>query len=257
MFLAQTNLQLLTRMRDDGYPSQDLDAASSAYWLAAEAFSGTVRGSGKPFLCHLVGTAAAAALERPPIHVISAALCHGIFESGDFGELMPSVRDGLIAKRLGPDTVELLTRYAVMQKQRATEVAAVLDTRPDEVPDVDRWSALIWAANEADDEIDAGSRFRCDRSDRDRRKDFSLRLARHFEWRKLEALLVAAYAGYDEADWAEPLAAPYTASVTFAWRTPQPQPSALKQLYRSLGRRLRWARLMKSRQLVAAGTHSP
>lgn len=136
-----------------------------------------------------------------------------------------------------------------MQKDRATEVAAVLDTRPEEVPDVDRWSALIWAANEADDEIDAGSRFRSDRPDRDRRKGFSLRLARHFQWRKLEALLIAAYAGYDEADWAEPLAAPYTASVTFARRTLRLQPNAFKQFYCSLARSLRRARLRNSRHL--------
>lgn len=80
MFLAQTNLQLLAQIRGDGYSIEELTAVSSAYWLAAEFFSGKVRGSGKPFLCHLVGTAAAVALERPPVHVITAALCHGIFE---------------------------------------------------------------------------------------------------------------------------------------------------------------------------------
>jgi len=247
MFLAQTNLQLLSQIRDAGYPIEDLSAVSSAYWFAAEAFSGMVRGSGKPFLCHLVGTAAAATLERPPIHVITAALCHGIFERGDFGELMPSDRDSLIANQLGPETVALLARYRVMQNERAIQVAPLLEKQPDEVPDEDRWSALIWAANEADDEIDAGSRFRRDRPDRDRRKDFSLRLARHFQWSKLEAMLMAAYAGYDETDWAGPLAAPYTASITFAWRTPRPQPNAIKQFYRSLRRRLKCALSTKSR----------
>jgi hypothetical protein len=50
---AQTNLQLLSRMREDGYPPGDLTPVVSAYWLAVEAFGAQVRGTGKPFLCHL------------------------------------------------------------------------------------------------------------------------------------------------------------------------------------------------------------
>lgn len=238
MFLAQTNLQLLAQLRGSGYPIEDLEAASSAYWLAAEVFTGKVRGSGKPFLCHLVGTAAATGSERPPVHVITAALCHGIAETGDFGDMAPGARDKMISGRLGSGAVALLARYTALQKERVTEIPAMLEKRPGEIPDEDRWSALIWVANEVDDEIDAGSRFRSNRPDRGERKAFCRRLTGHFRWNELEAILAAAYAGYDEADWAEPLAAPYTASVTFARREPKIRPSAIKQFYWSLSRQL-------------------
>lgn len=242
MLLAQTNLQLLTQIREAGYTIADLQEVSAAYWLAAEAFSGKVRGSGKPFLCHLVGTAAATVLERPPVHVICAALCHGIFENGDFGEFTPAVRTGLVSERLGSDAVALLGRYSAMQKHRATRLAMLLDKAVDEVPQDERWSALIWVANEADDEIDGGSRFRTDRPDRDQRKELSVALARHFQWDKLTGLLMAAYRSYDLADWAQPLASPHTTSVTIARRAPRPEPNTMKRLYWSLYGRLKSTR---------------
>jgi hypothetical protein len=174
--------------------------------------------------------------------VITAALCHGIAETGDFGEIAPAARDEMVSERLGSGAVALLARYAALQKERATTIPAMLEMRPQEISDEDRWSAMIWVANEVDDEIDAGSRFRSDRSDRSERKAFSLRLTEHFQWKELGGILAAAYAGYDEADWAESLAAPHTASITFARREPKIQPSAFRKFYWSLSRQLRRGR---------------
>ena len=242
MPLAQTNLQLLAQLRNEGYSDHDLAMVNAAYWLAAEAFSGKVRGSGKPFLCHLVGTASATALERPPSHAIAAALCHGILESGDFGHLKSSAVAELLRQRLGSTTVTLLQRYAVMQEARATAIPDLLARKPVEAAEPDRWSALIWAANEADDETDAGSRFRRNRRDRDRRRDFSLALTRHFGWKTLEGALERAYASYEESAWADSLATSYTSSVTFAHRASTPGINSLKQIYR-------WLRVVTTRGL--------
>jgi len=58
----QTNLQLYRHLAELGYAAADIASAGRAYELALELFPGTYRGSGKPFLAHLVGTAGIAVL---------------------------------------------------------------------------------------------------------------------------------------------------------------------------------------------------
>jgi hypothetical protein len=171
------------------------------------------------------------------VHVVVAALCHGIHERGDFGGSTPSERDALIAERLGPDSVRLLARYAAMQGDRATALPALLARDCSAVADDDRWSALIWVANEADDEIDAGSRFFRERPDRELRKELSVRLAQHFGWRRLGCVLAAAHAAHGAAGWAEAFASPHSASLTVASRGEKRRPDALRRLYWALRRR--------------------
>jgi hypothetical protein len=54
---AQTNLQLFHQLRNAGYDEADLVCIHQAYQLACQVFTGFFRGSGKPFIAHLVGTA--------------------------------------------------------------------------------------------------------------------------------------------------------------------------------------------------------
>jgi (p)ppGpp synthase/HD superfamily hydrolase len=52
---AQTNLQLYRQLRDR--TDADVALVAAAYELALSLFPRSFRATGKPFLCHLVGTA--------------------------------------------------------------------------------------------------------------------------------------------------------------------------------------------------------
>ncbi|GAB4138903.1 MAG: hypothetical protein Tsb0016_05180 [Sphingomonadales bacterium] len=231
MPLPQTHLQLLRQMHDAGYGAAELAQAQAAYWLAAECFSGRVRASGKPFLCHLVGTAAAAVTERPPLAVIQAALCHGIHRSGDFGRMRPPARDALILARLGAETDAMLRAFAALQRDRGAVLAALLAQPPAQAQPVARWRALIWAANEVDELADAGLNFSQPKPQRRARVETAGLLCRHFGWHRLQALLEAAKQVEAGADWARPLASPYVGSQFLAHRAPPTLLDRLRRIY--------------------------
>ncbi len=54
---AQTNIQLFNQLRLAQYSEADLNYLCNIYDFALQIFTGCLRGSGKPFLSHLVGTA--------------------------------------------------------------------------------------------------------------------------------------------------------------------------------------------------------
>src|SRR5215469_10044102 len=73
---AQTNIQLYNQLAELGYTAEDARRVHRAYGLAMQLFTGSYRGSGRPFLSHLVGTASVLASVRAPIEVVTAGLLH-------------------------------------------------------------------------------------------------------------------------------------------------------------------------------------
>lgn len=84
---AQTNLALYRQLLDRGYAPEDLAPVQRAYFFSARAVSARLRGSGKPFVCHLVGTASILAELDQSLEVIQAALLHAMYikSQADFG----------------------------------------------------------------------------------------------------------------------------------------------------------------------------
>lgn len=66
-FIAQTNLQLYHQLQDANYSEQDLIFIHKAYNFATQLFTGFFRGSGKPFIAHLVDTASVLISLNKPI----------------------------------------------------------------------------------------------------------------------------------------------------------------------------------------------
>ena len=67
---AQTNLQLYTQLRRAGYSNDRLALVRSGYDLALRLCTASFRGSGKPLLAHLVGTASIlASVDQSPVVV--------------------------------------------------------------------------------------------------------------------------------------------------------------------------------------------
>ena len=72
---AQTNIQLYNQLAELGYTAEDVRRVHRGYGLAMQLFTGSYRGSGRPFLSHLVGTASVLASVRAPISTISSQRC--------------------------------------------------------------------------------------------------------------------------------------------------------------------------------------
>src|SRR5258706_4092422 len=90
----QTNLQLYRHLAEVGYAAADIASAGRAYELALELFPGTYRGSGKPFLAHLVGTAGIVAALRARPALIATGLLHAAYAHGEVGDGWPGISEG-------------------------------------------------------------------------------------------------------------------------------------------------------------------
>lgn len=150
--LPQTNLQLLAQMRAMGYSVADMTAVARGYRLAMDLFSARFRACGKPFVCHLVGTAAVLVwLERPVAHVL-CGLLHAAYAEGDFG----SAPQGMTVRKrarlravIGEAAEALVADYTTSSRTAAALVArhaqfASLSVRERDV-------LVIQLANELDD----------------------------------------------------------------------------------------------------------
>ena len=82
---AQTNLQLYRQMESLGYASDEREKTAAAYRFLMPTFSGLYRGTEKPFIAHLVGTASILVSYRAPIDWVLAGLLHAVYAIGDFG----------------------------------------------------------------------------------------------------------------------------------------------------------------------------
>lgn len=154
---AQTNLQLFRQMRQEGYGDADLAGVRRAYGLAARLFTSMYRGSGKPLLAHLVGTASVLVSLRAPAPLVSAAVLHAAYFFGDFGDARagatPEKREEL-RSAAGADVEEIIRRYDALRwdSRSIAEIhagAAGLGPR-------DRDVLLLRLANELEDHLDLG-----------------------------------------------------------------------------------------------------
>lgn len=82
---AQTNLQLYRQMNQCGYRAEDRERVASAYRFLMPMFAGVYRGSEKPFISHLVGTASILVAHSVPVELVLAGLLHAVYMAGDFG----------------------------------------------------------------------------------------------------------------------------------------------------------------------------
>jgi hypothetical protein len=153
----QTNLQLFGLMRRAGYAEEDLALVRRAYDLAVRLFTAKYRGSGKPLLAHLVGTAGVLAWLRAPAPLIAAGVQHAAYLFGDFGDaragITPAKRDR-IRTEIGADVEDLIARYDALRWDASSipEIHASLG----DLPADDRGILLLRLANELEDHLDLG-----------------------------------------------------------------------------------------------------
>lgn len=154
---AQTNIQLYRQLGELGYPPTDLAAVARAYELAMRLLAGVYRGSGKPFVAHLVGTASILASLRARTPVVAAGLLHAAYTHGEFGNgwrgMSPAKR-GETRRAVGEEIEGLVAQYTELRWHEGT-IGAIRD-RMDSMTQAEKDVLLIRLANELEDHLDLG-----------------------------------------------------------------------------------------------------
>ncbi len=162
---AQTNIQLFNQLGNAHYSPADLGYMYDVYEFGLQIFTGRFRGSGKPFICHLVGTASILTSLHAPTHAIAAGLLHaayiyGNFVQGDAGEHtlhergMTDAKRDVVRRAVGAETEELIAGYTDLKwnQQTIPEIRDRLDT----LSPKERQILPIRLANELEDHLDLG-----------------------------------------------------------------------------------------------------
>jgi hypothetical protein len=155
--IAQTYPQLAVQLVGAGWTPADLATVRRAYDLAATMFAGHVRGSGKPFTAHLVGTASCLLLDGAPPATVAAGLLHAAYEQGDFGDRATGPTPAHVARlrtAVGAPVEEIVAAYFRLGWDRdvARRTAATIGDLPPEV----RAALRVRLANEVDEVLDGG-----------------------------------------------------------------------------------------------------
>jgi hypothetical protein len=116
---AQTNLELYAQAIEGGYSRTSRQELSSAYHFALQQVFPLARGSGKPFIAHLVGTASLVMASGGPEDWVIGALLHAVYQRRiPFRHgLAPDERRGLLADRFGAAVDDLVHRYTSFESE--------------------------------------------------------------------------------------------------------------------------------------------
>ena len=170
MNLAQTNLQLYHQLHAAGYAAQDLRFIQRCYRLAAELFTARYRGNGRPFVCHLVGSASTGAQIGMKAVEVGACLLHAAYEQGVF----PSGRTGprpnhrdYVRERVGAQVESLVHAYQVQPWHEAA-IDGFLQQLP--VDAGARTAVEMRLADQLDDLVDLGGATAAGKFDADARR---------------------------------------------------------------------------------------
>ena len=154
---AQTNLQLYKQLRAAGYPDADLKLVRAAYDLGMRVFPASFRGSGKPLLAHLVGTASILVSVGQSPTVVTAGLLHAAYALGDFGDGRPgmtAVKRDRVRAAVGPTVEDLVARYTAFDWNKNTIPS--IRARVGSLTPIERDVLVIRLANELEDHLDYG-----------------------------------------------------------------------------------------------------
>jgi hypothetical protein len=153
--LAQTNLQFVRQLADGGADPEAILQIRRDYDTACLLFGDRIRSSGKPFLCHLVGTASALAREGAQLAVVRAGLMHAAFSHGRFLDGRGGATDAhrrWLRARLGEEVEDLVHAYSGYRFDDDAIDRALAD--PDSVAASERTLMLMRVCNRIDDSLD-------------------------------------------------------------------------------------------------------
>jgi len=155
---AQTNLQLYRQMEQLGYSAENRERVVRAYRFLVPSFSGLYRGSEKPFIAHLVGTASILVAYRAPIELVLAGLLHAVFMAGDFGFQSGTRQTARKRRRIrelaGAEVEAIIVAYDAMPWD--ADAINTYRTEFEQQPAPARAAVLLQLANCLEDLTDSG-----------------------------------------------------------------------------------------------------
>lgn len=157
---AQTNLELYAQAIESGYTAEQRRSLADAYLLALRSVYSLARGSGKPFIAHLVGTASLALASDCPDTWVTGGLLHALYQRRVpfVGGLAVEDRRAVVADRFGAAVDDIVFRYTASESAdpRAAQVADARDVLTlrlaDELEDLSG-NALALHGDAASDEL--------------------------------------------------------------------------------------------------------
>lgn len=149
--------QFASQLSGSTFDSNAITLIRAAYDEASILFAGSVRGTGRSFVDHLIGTASGTLLGGGDEVDVAAALLHAAYELGDFGGWSTGSsrphRDH-IRSRHGSEVEAIVYRYHEMGW--GSRVAQSVLDGIDNLSPLDRRVVLIRVANALDDVMDGG-----------------------------------------------------------------------------------------------------
>ena len=153
---AQTNLQLYAQLDRARWTEPQLALAGRAYDLALRVCGASFRPNGKPFLCHLVGTASILASWPATTDEVICGLVHSVYTHGVFSDQERGVTEGkraVVCDAIG-DTEALVTDYTDLAWNMSA--AAAWAAKADALSPGERSAIRVRLANELEDHLDLG-----------------------------------------------------------------------------------------------------
>lgn len=148
--IAQTPPQLYCQLTAAGFADDTLQQVRVASLLAVQQTSNLLRGSGKPFSCHLIGVASLVAENTSDRDAILAALLHALYQPRVSGSDDTGDRRNAVLEAFGPDVERLLRAYH--------DAGPLLSDGP--LPDnaslLQRQVRLLQLADQLEDGLDGG-----------------------------------------------------------------------------------------------------
>lgn len=111
---CQTNLELYEQLKlSTFYDANAILQVHNAYFFALSKVNGLYRGSGKPFICHLVGTCSILAALQCSIAELVAGILHALCQHrvGFEGETSIDIRREIIRNEFGEEVDQLISQY--------------------------------------------------------------------------------------------------------------------------------------------------
>jgi (p)ppGpp synthase/HD superfamily hydrolase len=154
---AQTNVQLFTQLRSEGYPETERELARDAYEFSIRLFTGLYLPSGKAFIDHLVGTASILASLHSSIDLVTAGLLHAAYLHGDFGGTTKGISEAK-RKQVRAAVGEAIEKYVVKYDQLLwiPQKIQTIHANLADLDPVDREVLLMRLANELEHQLDLG-----------------------------------------------------------------------------------------------------
>ncbi len=158
---AETPTRLYRQLIDQGYDDAFVGRVRDAHELAADLHSARFRPSGRPFICHVLGTASILATARAEPDVVLCGLLHGLYDQGDFGDGTRGITESkraAVRQAMGRDVEARLAAFCSLEWtgddwESKRSLASELDAPG-------RDALLVRLANELEELIDYEIQFR-------------------------------------------------------------------------------------------------